>query len=215
MAIKAGLIDKNPCRDVKKVKIPQTKDRILSDAEIALLFEKLQGKDRLMVFVGLFTGMRLNEVLGLKWQNIDFGKGIITFQASKTGKFITIPLSQLLMDELREYQTTCTGDHIFEERELKHPVIVEYSLRFTGLFKGLGIHGFTFHNLRHTFSSILQGELGIGAVVVQGITGHSSLGMLQKYSHSDLNNKKTAIDSLTGHVLNLTKNNGISKTGTT
>ncbi|MBW7942367.1 MAG: hypothetical protein H3C64_08210, partial [Candidatus Kuenenia stuttgartiensis] len=48
------------------------------------------------------------------------------------------------------------------------------------------------------------GELGIGAIVVQGMTGHSSLGMLQKYSHTGMNSKKVAINALTEHVLNTT-----------
>jgi integrase len=82
---------------------------------------------------------------------------------------------------------------------------VRYSDHFSTLFKSLGIHNFTFHNLRHTFSSLLQGELGIGAVVVQGMTGHSSLGMLQRYSHTQLDSKKKAIQALTNHVLGMSK----------
>ena len=50
-------------------------------------------------------------------------------------------------------------------------------------------------------SSYIICELGIGAAVVQGMTGHSSLGMLQKYSHTGLDNKKRAIQALTDHVL--------------
>ncbi|MDR4509151.1 MAG: hypothetical protein MRJ65_13120 [Candidatus Brocadiaceae bacterium] len=56
-----------------------------------------------------------------------------------------------------------------------------------------------------TASSILQAELGVGVVVVQGFTGHSNLSMLQKYSHSGIENRKAAIDSLTGYVLDLKK----------
>ena len=48
-AIKAGAIDKNPCKEVKRLKITQVKDRILSSQEIALLLNTLQGKDRVMV----------------------------------------------------------------------------------------------------------------------------------------------------------------------
>ncbi len=40
-AIKAGILDKNPCRDVKKLKVAYFRDRILSNHEIALLFDKL------------------------------------------------------------------------------------------------------------------------------------------------------------------------------
>ena len=76
-------------------------------------------------------------------------------------------------------------------------LLISTANSFSKLFKGLGIHKVTFHNLRHTFSSILQGELGIGAVVVQGMTGHSSLAMLQKYSHTGLGNKQNAIQALT------------------
>jgi integrase len=203
-AIKAGIVDKNPCKDVRRLKVTQVKDRILSQAEIALLLDELQGKDRLMVLVGLFTGLRLGGVLSLSWNDIDFTSGIIT-SSHKTGKLVSIPMSEYLRSELQSYGKHSTGDMVFEVRALTCAVVVEYSTHFSALFKRLGIHNFTFHNLRHTFSSILQGELGIGAVVVQGMTGHSSLGMLQKYSHTGLDNKRTAIQALTDHVLNTGK----------
>jgi len=167
VAIKAWIIVKNPCQDVRRLKVAQVKDRILSQAEIALLLDRLQGKDRLMVLVGLFTGLRLGGVLSLSWNDIDFTSGIIT-SSHKTGKLVSIPMSEYLKNELQGYRKHSTDDMIFETRALTHVVIVEHSTHFSALFKSLGIHNFTFHNLRHTFSSILQGELGIGAVVVQG-----------------------------------------------
>ncbi len=201
VAIKAGIVDKNPCKDVRRLKVTQTKDRVLSQSEIALLLDKLQGKDRLMVLVGLFTGLRLGGVLGLSWHDIDFNKGLIT-SSHKTGKLVSIPLSNYLEGELLRYKGNNSGDGVFDNREITKNVVAEYSEHFGKLFKGLGIQDFTFHNLRHTFSSLLQGELGIGAVVVQGMTGHSSLSMLQKYSHTGLDNKQRAIQALTDHVLN-------------
>ena len=44
--------------------------------------------------------MRINEVLHLKWQDIDCDKGLITFTQSKTGKLITIPLSSWVFRHL-------------------------------------------------------------------------------------------------------------------
>ena len=204
-AIKAGILDKNPCLDVKKLKVTYSKDRILSNHEIALLFDKLHGKDRLMVLVGLFTGMRLGEVLRLKWQETDLAKGLITFTQSKTGEAVSIPLSDYLIEELVRHKEHHPGDGVFESREITNAVVIRYSEHFSHLFKTLGIQGFTFHNLRHTFSSLLQSDLGVGATVVQGMTGHSSLGMLQKYSHTGLDNKKRAIQVLTDHVLTTSK----------
>ncbi len=202
VAIKAGIVDKNPCKDVKRLKVTQTKDRVLSQSEISLLLDKLHSKDRLMVLVGLFTGLRLGGVLGLNWHDIDFTRKIIS-SSHKTGKLVSIPLSDYLSGELLRYKENnpCLNDKIFESREITKGIVDKCSDHFSKLFKGLGIQDFTFHNLRHTFSSILQGELGIGAVVVQGMTGHSSLGMLQRYSHTGLDNKQRAIQALTDHIL--------------
>ncbi|MFO0795668.1 MAG: tyrosine-type recombinase/integrase, partial [Candidatus Brocadiaceae bacterium] len=111
-----------------------------------------------------------------------------------------------LADELLKYKGLNDGEGVFETREINKSVVTEYSTHFSTLFKGLGIQGFTFHNLRHTFSSLLQSELGVGAVVVQGMTGHSSLGMLQRYSHTGLDSKQRAIQALTNYVLNTGQN---------
>lgn len=218
MAIQAGVIAKNPCKNVKRFKSVQTKDRILTELEIRLLLNLPQTKDRMMILTGLFTGMRLIEVLSLKWSNIDFIRGLISFTQNKTGKAIVLPLSSYLANELTRYKACCTtADSVFESREITKGITDKHSGYFSALFKCLGIQDFTFHNLRHTFSSILQGELGIGAVVVQGMTGHSSLGMLQRYSHTGLDNKQRAIQSLTDHVLSIKSggnNTGLSQTGT-
>jgi len=199
-AIKQGLIDKSPCQNVKRLKVTQTKDRILSGDEIFLLLGELQGKDRLVVMIGFFTGLRLGGVLGLSWDDIDLNKGLI-HSNHKTGKLVSIPISNYLVSELQKWKESNSGDKLFIEGKITQRVIIRYSEHFSQLFKSFGIQDFTFHNLRHTFASILQGELGIGAVVVQGMTGHSSLGMLQKYSHTGMDSKKTAINALTEHVL--------------
>lgn len=218
IAVQEGVISENPCKKVKRFKPAQVKDRILSEPEINLLLNLPQGKDRMMILTGLFTGMRLIEVLSLKWGDIDLARGLISFTQNKTGKAIVLPLSSYLANELMEYKAYCTtADSVFESRAITKSLTDKCSGYFSRLFKSLGIHNFTFHNLRHTFSSILQGELGIGAVVVQGMTGHSSLGMLQRYSHTGIDNKQRAIQALTEHVLNI-KNNGfntrLSQTGT-
>ena len=78
-AIKSDIMDKNPCSQVKRLRVTQTRDRVLTAEEIALLFDRLQGKDRLLILVGVFTGVRLGEVLRLKWTDIDFDKGLLSF----------------------------------------------------------------------------------------------------------------------------------------
>src|SRR4030067_2568770 len=95
-AISEGILDANPCQKVKRLKVTQVKDRVLSGDEIAAILDMPEGKDRLMILTALFTGMRLNEVLSLTWDDIDFGRGIIHVFQSKSGKAFDVTLSECL-----------------------------------------------------------------------------------------------------------------------
>ena len=77
------------------------------------------------------------------------------------------------------------------------PTLAEYAKTYLELHKGAK---------ENTFASIMQSDLGIGAVTVMGMTGHSSLGMLQKYSHTGLDSKQRAIQALNSHVLTTGRN---------
>ena len=189
----------------QKLKVLQTKDRVLTSKEITVILkgEGLKAKDRLMILVSLFTGMRLNEVLSLKWSDIDFTRSLITFTASKTGKLVTVPLSTYLAGELQSYKANSPGDGIFENITITRCIANAYSLYFGRVFKKLNFCGFSFHGLRHTFLS-LQVDLGTGAFITKELAGHSTLDMTLRYTHINLDSKRKAIESYTGHILNNT-----------
>ncbi|TVL95413.1 MAG: hypothetical protein CV087_24375 [Candidatus Brocadia sp. WS118] len=71
----------------------------------------------------------------------------------------------------------------------------------------------SFHTLRHTFSSI-HGDLGTGANTIRELLGHSNLSMTTRYSHSGIEAKTKAIETLTEHILNNKAETVTSKTGT-
>lgn len=204
-ACKTGILNSIPCKDVKKLKVSQTKDRVLSSEEITLILngEGLEAKDRSMILVSLFSGMRLNEVLSLKWSDIDFTRSLISFTASKTGKLVTVPLSTYLAGELRAYKAASKGNLIFENRHISSRVANAYSLHFRRVFKRLNFLNCSFHCLRHTFLS-LHGDLGTGAFITKELAGHSTLDMTLRYTHVNLDSKRKAIEAYTGHVLNNT-----------
>jgi integrase len=203
-AIKAGILDKNPCKDIKRLKVAQTRDKVLTNEEVSLLFEKLHGKDRFMILTGLFTGMRLNEVLRLKWTDIDFAKGLITFTQSKTNKLVVMPLSSYLAKAFREYKTSHTCDYLFESRKITHAMVNRYSKHFSALFKQLGIDNFTFHNLRHSFAS-MQSDTGADIVTTKELLGHSDITTTMRYSHKQIDVKRNAIERITDHILGIDK----------
>lgn len=176
----------------------------MSESEVGLLFNKLTGKDRLMVLTSLFTGMRLGEVLRLKWSDIDFAKGLIIFIQSKTGKLVTIPLSSFLAGEFQSYKESQCNDTICEDRAIIRLVAASYSQRFNKLFKSIGIDNFSFHSLRHCFASI-SSDTGSDIVTNKELLGHSDVSMTMRYSHKQLNAKRNAIERMTDHILDMSK----------
>lgn len=58
IAIQEDIVGTNPCKEIKRLKVAQTRDRILTSDEIKLMLELPQGKDRMMILTSLFTGMR-------------------------------------------------------------------------------------------------------------------------------------------------------------
>lgn len=211
-ACRAGILNSNTCKGVKKLRVEQSRDRVLTDSEIAVVLkgECLRAKDRLMILVSLFTGMRLNEVVSLRWSDIDFTKSLISVIQCKTGKALAIPISTYFVSELQAYKTNSPGDGVFEDKPLTQNLINGYSRYFVKLFKRLGFRGFTFHNLRHSFAS-LCGDLGTGAVITKELLGHSDLSMTLRYSHIGFDTKRNAIESLTNHVLAMNQEKVIAK----
>ncbi len=209
-AIDEGIIDKNPCSKIIRYKIEQKRDRVLTGDEIANIFDNLKGKDRLMVLIGLFGGLRLGEMLGLRKGDIDFGKNVITFVQAKTGKLISVPISNFLAQELKEYKENCTDEYLFESGEINHSLVVKYSYYFKKLFKNLGIDCFTYHNLRHCFSTF-QSDSGSDAFTTQSLLGHSSLSMTARYTHKQIEAKRNAIEGMTDYILVMSKKGKLSK----
>lgn len=132
---------------------------------------------------------------------------------SKTEKSIIVPISSYLVNELQAYKAGRDSQYLFDDQEIKQCEVLEYSKYFGKLFKQLGISNFTFHNLKHTFAS-LQSDLGIGAITTKGLLGHSDLSMTLRYSHTGLDSKRKAVESLTEHILSINMTSVVSQTGT-
>jgi integrase len=138
-AVSKGVLTVNPCK-IKKLKVQKTRDKILTKDEIGLTFKLDNIKDRAMILTSLFTGMRLNEVVSLRWADINFDESLITFTQSKTGKTIAVPLSNILTTELIKYKTESElllNGRIFERKEIDSVLVCRYSYHFVCVFKEL------------------------------------------------------------------------------
>jgi integrase len=195
-------IQKNPVQ--KSIFFDESKfqrNRILTKDEEERLLNEAAPHLRSILICALNSGMRYNEILTLKWDDVDLNDGKITVKAevSKSGKSRIIPISPMLMNELKrlkEQNGYCR--HVFTYQDLKtkkfRPVN-NIHRAFWKACKRANITDLKFHDLRHCFATRLARNSG-DLVSVQSILGHASLKITQKYLHTDFMRKKEAIESL-------------------
>jgi len=180
----------------------------LSVDDVFLLLGGIQGdglltiRDRAILETLYSTGVRVSELVGLDWHDVDFQLGIIRV-VGKGLKERIVPIGEMALKTLRNY-----GDEqaIKWRRAAKGetPVflnhrggrittrsigrVVEKYLKAAGIAVRMGPHG-----LRHTFAThLLNG--GADLRVIQELLGHASLSTTQRYTHLNLDQLTAVYD---------------------
>jgi integrase len=209
MAIQEKVIDTNPMQGFKRLKTDESSKRVLTNEEIKVILDESTlsiGWERIAILFGLFTGIRLMDIMTLKWSNIDFNNSMITLIPQKTGRVISLPLSSYLIIELKKYKALVGSEKecLFHVGEINHQTAVRFSKHFIKVFRGLGLSDISFHNLRHTHASRVV-EVTKDVSLASGMLGHSNLDTTMTYIHKDLDARKEAVEKFTNHILTLTE----------
>jgi integrase/recombinase XerC len=162
----------------------------------------LDVRDRAVLEVFYSTGVRVSELVGLNWSDIDFQLGIIRV-VGKGSKERIVPIGEVALQALRDYSQehrkkwnlSCKGETpVFlnnrGERITTRSVarIVEKHLKQAGIQIKMGPHG-----LRHSFATHLLNS-GADLRVIQELLGHASLSTTQRYTHLNLDQLTAVYD---------------------
>lgn len=142
-----------------------------------------------MVLVALHTGLRLGELFGLEWQDVDFERGMLTVRRSivrgvigtpKNHKIRYIPLTQKVLTALHQKGK---GDGLVFPADTGKPLTQSIAYNAIRRFcKKAGLRMIGWHVLRHTFASRLTTE-SVPMTAIQQLMGHSSIVMTMRYAH--------------------------------
>jgi integrase len=137
------------------------------------------------VMVALHTGCRKGEILGMKWEQIDWEKRSILLTETKNGKSRRVPIDTMLLRELAEQRQRVGHDArlVFPSYDNAGNVVPLHDVKvsFGIALVDAGIANARFHDLRHTFAShyIMSGG---DLYKLSKLLGHSDLKMTQRYA---------------------------------
>jgi integrase len=206
LAMRRGIISENPLARLQSEELPkgESKDppRVLSREQIAILLRSAPERYRPIIGVAVMGGLRQQEVLGLRWSEVDFKAGVLRVRHQLTrGDRITPPRPVQLKTKAGVRDVVLLPDlarmlqrllkEIAAERGLPRPEDCVFTtttgsplnyrnVSTRGLDKAAdaanlnppGVPKLTFHDLRHTYGSHLA-QSGLDPVGVQRQLGHA------------------------------------------
>ncbi len=211
-AVDWGFLEQNPARGIRiGDRQPKTERLYLNPSEVRRLLAALSEPCHTIVLVAALTGMRIGEILALRWRSLDLLHGSILIRESVSeGRFGSpktrssrrdVPMSEPVQKafEVQRGQSrqTFPDDLVFATRKqtpLNPKNLLRRVLRPTCV--ALGLPAITWHSFRHTHATLL-GEVGESLRTAQAILGHSDLGTtLNVYTHAIPESQRRAVDNV-------------------
>jgi integrase/recombinase XerC len=202
-ACQHGLVEKNPVRKLHALRVPKRlpvslqepqADKLINETAFGTGFKGFT--DRLICELLYSTGMRRQELLTLRETDIAWGQKLIRV-LGKGNKERLFPVSDTLLDELREYKAAKRRDlehpdkEFFLVLESGKPLYASYVYRVvnTYLSEVTTQQKRSPHVLRHSFATHLLNN-GANIQAIKELLGHSSLAATQVYTHTDIERLK-------------------------
>ena len=195
----------NPCRHVERY-AERKRERFLSTDELARLGAALAEAERTntapvaalaALRLLLFTGARLNEILSLQWEHVDFAGACLRLRESKTGAKV-IHLSAPALDVLSRIERKADMPWVIAGRHEGKRLVglrrVWYRVRAMASLDDVRLH-----DLRHSFASVGVAG-GLSLPLIGGLLGHTQPATTQRYAHLAADPLKQASDMIAGRI---------------
>lgn len=166
---------------IRLFKETNDRERSLTQDEAKLLLLELPKHQRSVVLFALTTGLRLSNVVRLKWAqvNLDLKHAWIKGSQSKNRSPIAIPLNNLAIEVLQQQ----LGNH--PERVFTYlgkPFEAANTKAWKSALIRAGIEDFRWHDLRHTWAT-WQRQAGTPTHELQRLGGWKTAAMVERYAH--------------------------------
>ena len=216
LAVAQKIIPSNPTDACELPKVEHREMQTIPEEQLqAFLAEARATGVYEMYYIELATGLRRGELLGLKWQDIDWKNGIIKVRrqiARVDGQIVEAPLktknsyrtvtiSPQAIEVLKQQKAKTHDQYVFPSPN-GGPISPDSVNNMLKRVLAAGIPKVRFHDLRHTFATIAL-QNGVDIKTVSGMLGHFSAGFtLDTYAHVTTAAQKEAAQTM-GNVLSM------------
>ncbi|MBW3020435.1 tyrosine-type recombinase/integrase [Candidatus Woesearchaeota archaeon] len=199
-AVNWNLIPSNPLKNIKQLRINQNIPKMFTHKEIESILDGLSPTWlKNIVTLAVNTGMRRNELINLKWADINISKQYLIIR--NTQSFTTkskaervIPLNLNSIEMLRKIPLS--GEFVFTNCNSQKIYSNYLSQCFRDRLIDLNIrNNRSFHTLRHTFASWLV-QKGVSIYEVSKLLGHTDIKTTQMYAHLRSDDLRNAVERL-------------------
>jgi len=201
VAIKEWFLDvNNPVARVRRMSEPSGRTRYLSDDERQRLLAECKASANPILYpvvlLALSSGMRRNEILTLRWKDIDLNHEVIKLGDSKNHEPRVIPLTGHVLDTLKNLALTAPGreSYVFKSPNAERPYNIISA--WLAALRRARIEDFCFHSLRHTVGSYLAMQ-GCTQLDIAKVLGHKKVATTQRYTHLSTSHIRGILDNLT------------------
>jgi integrase len=154
----------------------------------------------------LFTGCRLREILHLKWEQVDFERGLLFLSDSKTGRktvILNAPALAVLNELERLGPYVLPGDDLEKPRaDLKRP--------WEAVSRRASLSGVRLHDLRHTYASF-GADGGVGLQIIGKLLGHSQIATTARYAHLNNDPLRRASNAIASRIASAMEGRPVAK----
>ena len=207
-------IDRDPARVLRTPKKREALPDVLDRRELSRLLgaterndvwkrhhDGKQERDRLLLALFAYAGLRRSELLGLDWQDVDLDHRLLKVRKAKGGRQRAVPIHPVLEPLFVEYLRIRAGDPepaLFvgvQGKRLSQTILTQTFLRYAQAAGVTERKRVTPHTLRHVFASELL-RAGANLRQIQELLGHKHLDSTQRYTRVTAHDLRGAVKRL-------------------
>ena len=209
LGVEWGMLKVSPLTSYKLLNEPNMVEHYLDDDQLQRLATVLKTDSNrpvcLLCLFALASGCRLGEAMGAEWKYVDRENRVWRIPAanSKSGKVRSVPLSDAALAVLEEIGTEGKYEYVFTNLETGTRY-VHITHTWHRLRAKAGLPWLRFHDLRHTYASMLV-NAGRSLYEVQQVLGHADGRVTQRYAHLSSKTLQDAANSASLKIMKAMK----------